>query len=46
MIGLEKLSDSSFMENLWGNLYVATIVISMIFLTFIAILQLNINYVN
>jgi hypothetical protein len=39
MKSLEKLSDSSFMENLWGNLYVATIVISMMFLIFMTIVQ-------
>jgi hypothetical protein len=46
MIGLEKLRDSSFMENLWGNFLLAIIISSLIFLIFMAIVQLNINYVN
>jgi hypothetical protein len=46
MKSLEKSRDSSFMVNLWGNFFVATIISSLIFLIFMAIVQLNINYVN
>jgi hypothetical protein len=39
MIGLEKLRSSSLMENLWENLLVATIVISLIFLITMYLVQ-------
>jgi hypothetical protein len=39
MKGLEKFRDSSFMENLWGNLYVSTIVMSLIFLIAMYLVQ-------
>ena len=29
---LKKFRDSSFMENLWGNLLIATFVLSLVFL--------------
>jgi hypothetical protein len=40
MMTLEKLRDITFMENFWGNLLVATIVISMIFLIAMYIVQI------
>lgn len=40
MIGLEKLRDSSFMENLWGNLIVATIILSLILLISMFLVQI------
>jgi hypothetical protein len=39
MTGIEESRDTSFMENLWGNFLVATIVISMILLIAMTLVQ-------